>query len=258
MGSLNDLITSEKKDTNPLIKFLIILMISFFLFLNTELYKIYFIVFLGLAYYNSQSFPYQVSKPRYKMLFIFTLIILAVQVLTVRSGRFYFYLFPEIFNFGPFIPIFEYGLYNGLLLVGRFWGIIIISWVFIDSTNPFDFAHSLTIIRIPYRIAYSLSLSLRFTPIISQELDIIRGAQQTRGLNTNPSTLRGVYNNMQYSLLPLISSTLNRIKDITISMDGRGFGIYNERTRIKEIPLTLIDIIKFLGCYLILLGFNAL
>ena len=247
-----DKISTEPKATNPLLKFMMIISISLFLFLNIELLKIYFIVFIGISYYTTQTFAYQVSKPKYKMLLLFTTIILAVQVLTVKTGKFYFYLFPKILQIGPFIPIFEFGLHNGLLLVGRFWGIIIISWVFIDSTNQFDFAHSLTIIKIPYRIAYSLSLSLRFTPIVSQELDIIRGAQQTRGLNTNPSTLRGVYNNLKFTMLPLISSTLNRIKDITISMDGRGFGVYSERTRIKEVPLTFTDIIKFLGCIFIL------
>ncbi len=243
---------SFSHETNPLIKFIIIFLIAIYYFIVVDLYKVYIVLTCVLLYFNLSTFPYQVSKPKYKFLLLFSVVIFSVQVLSLHQGDFLFYLIPSLSSFGPFIPVYSDGLYYGILLLGRFWGVVTISWVFVDSTNPFDFAHSLTKIGIPYRIAYSLSLSLRFTPVLNTEISIIRRAQQTRGLNTNPNSIRGAFNILKYTLFPLISSTLNRIRDITLSMEGRAFGLYEQRTSLKEIPLRLTDGLKLLTILLIL------
>ncbi len=248
---------SSKQETNPLIKFIIILTIAIYYFIVVDLYKVYIILACVLLYYNFSSMPYQVSKPRYKFLLLFSFIIFSVQILSLHQGDFLFNLIPSLFSFGPFIPVYSDGLHFGLLLLGRFWGVITISWVFTNSTNPFDFAQSLTKIGIPYRIAYSLSLALRFTPVLSTEISIIRRAQQTRGLNNNPNSIRGAFNILKYTLFPLISSTLNRIRDITLSMEGRAFGLYEQRTSLKEIPLRLSDGLKLIIVILVLLIFAS-
>jgi energy-coupling factor transport system permease protein len=161
-------------------------------------------------------------------------------------------LIPKILSVNPIFPIYEKGLYYGLLLIGRFWGVITVSWVFIDSTNPFDFAQSLTRIKIPYRLAYSLSLALRFTPVLNNEIQIIRNSQQTRALNTNPNSFRGIINLLKFTLFPIISSTLGRIKYITLSMEGRAFGLYPERNALQKVQFRYIDLLKLLLVLLIL------
>jgi energy-coupling factor transport system permease protein len=175
-----------------------------------------------------------------------------VQVIAIRQGALLIYIIPKTVGVGPFLPIYEKGLFYGLLLVGRFWGVVTISWVFIDSTNPFDFAQSLTKLKIPYRLAYSLSLALRFTPVLNNEITTIRNAQQTRGLNTSPNSLKGTFNILKFTLFPIISSTLGRIKYITLSMEGRAFGLYTERTPIKEVSFRLLDLTKLITLLLIL------
>ena len=252
MGRDLDSLDPFMEETNPIIKFVIVILIAIYYFIVTDLYKLYIILAFVLLYFNLKSFSYQVSKPKYKFLLFFSIIIFSVQIFSLQQGEFLFYLIPPISSFGPFIPVYYEGVYFGLLLLGRFWGVITISWVFIDSTNPFSFAQSLTKIGIPYRIAYSLSLSLRFTPVLNTEISIIRKAQQTRGLNTNPNSLRGAFNILKFTLFPLISSTLNRIRDITLSMEGRAFGLYEQRTSLKEIPLRLSDVFRLFVIILIL------
>ncbi len=88
--------------------------------------------------------------------------------------------------------------------------------------------------------------------MLNTEITIIRKAQQTRGLNTNPNSLRGAFNILKFTLFPLISSTLNRIRDITLSMEGRAFGLYEQRTSLKEIQLRLSDGFKLFVVILIL------
>lgn len=249
----------QKIGTNPLVKFCAVILISIFLFGTSDIFKLYCIVIVIILLYSFGGLPLDVAKPRYKMIIVFSLTIFIVQILFVHKGALLFYLIPIISdNIGPFFPIYEQGIYQGLILIGRFWGVISISWVFINSTNPFEFAQSLTSIGIPYRFAYSLSLALRFAPVFNRETNIIQNAQQARGLNVNPSNIKGIINLLRYTLIPMISSTLLRIKDITISMDGRAFGSYTTRSYIKEIPFTSMDWFKLIIIISVLIVFNLI
>ncbi|MHA1994810.1 MAG: energy-coupling factor transporter transmembrane component T family protein [Candidatus Hodarchaeales archaeon] len=250
---INVKLEASSNATNPVIKFIAIIAIAVYYFMITDLYRMYLLIFAILIYYNFKALPYQVAKPKYRFLIIFSLLIVIVQLAASRQGDLVFFLIPKIFNLGPFFPIYQKGLFYAILFVGRFWGVITISWVFIDSTNPFDFAQSLTNLKVPYRLAYSLSLALRFTPVLNNEITVIRNAQQTRGLNSTPNSIKGTYNLLKFTLFPIISSTLNRIKDITLSMEGRAFGLYVDRTPLKEIPLQILDIIKLFVLILLLM-----
>lgn len=245
--------------TNPLVKFIIVLMVSLALFINIELIKIYGIVLVLLLFYLVWPFPYEITKPRYKMITTFSLTIFLVQVIFNQNGEFLFYLLSfKINNSGPFFPVYSDGVYQGFLLMGRFWGLISVSWIFVNSTNPFEFAHSLTKIKIPYRIAFTLSLALRFTPVFNNEIKIIQNAQQSRGLNVKSNNMRGIKNILQFTLIPLIGSTLNRILGLTISMEGRAFGSYNMRSFLLDVPFSLFDLIKLISAITFLTFFSLL
>jgi energy-coupling factor transport system permease protein len=233
--------------TNPMVKFIIVVFISFALFFYLGLIKIYGIVFILIIFFLLWPLPYEIAKPRYKMIVTFSVTIFLVQILFNQNGDLLFHIFNfKIGNSGPFFPIYSQGVYQGLLLMGRFWGLISVSWIFVNSTNPFEFAHSLTKIKIPYRIAFTLSLALRFAPVFSNETKIIRNAQQARGLNIKSNNISGIKNILKFTLIPLIGSTLNRILGLTISMQGRACGSYNNRSYVSEVPFTVSDLLKLI------------
>lgn len=249
----------QMSGTNPLVKFFAVIAVSLLLFGTSNLLKIYFIVIIIILLFIFGKLPYKVAKPRYKIMIIFSFTIFLVQILFVHGGSFLFHLIPvRIGDYGPFLPIYEKGVFQGLILIGRFWGLISISWVFINSTNPFAFAQSLTKIGIPYRFAFSLSLALRFAPVFSTETSIVQNAQQARGLNVNPSNLKGILNLLRHTLIPMIGSTLSRIRDITISMDGRAFGSYTTRSYIREVPFPFVDGAKLIVLLCLLLVLSIL
>jgi energy-coupling factor transport system permease protein len=244
------------RNTNPLIKFLFVIMISLFLLAVEDLWKVFVVVVTLISFYVFFPLPYEISRPRFKMITTFSLTIFLVQIFFNQNGDLLFYLLPiEIGENGPFIPIHQTGLYQGLLLMGRFWGLLSVSWIFVNSTNPFDFAHSLTKIKVPYRIAFSLSLALRFAPVFSNETKIIQNAQQARGLNLKATNVKGIINILKFTLIPLIGSTLNRILGLTISMEGRGFGSYKTRNYFKDIPFTMLDLAKLLSFIIFIVVF---
>lgn len=55
--------------------------------------------------------------------------------------------------------------------------------LFLMTTHPSQFAASLNQIGVPYKFAYSVSLTLRYIPDVQEEFFTIRKAQEARGLN---------------------------------------------------------------------------
>ena len=54
--------------------------------------------------------------------------------------------------------------------------------LFVCTTNPSEFAASLNKIGVPYQIAYSVALALRYIPDVQREFHEISQAQQARGI----------------------------------------------------------------------------
>jgi len=63
MGRDLDSLDPFMVETNPIVKFVIVILIAVYYFVVTDLYKLYIILAFVLLYYNLRSFSYQVSKP---------------------------------------------------------------------------------------------------------------------------------------------------------------------------------------------------
>ena len=103
--------------------------------------------------------------------------------------------------------------------------------LFISTTNPSELAASLNSIGIPYKVAYSVSLALRYIPDIQKDYHDISQAQQARGieLGKGVSLLKRLKNAINI-LFPLILVSINRIDTISNAMDLRCFGKKKKRT----------------------------
>ena len=103
--------------------------------------------------------------------------------------------------------------------------------LFISTTNPSELAASLNSIGITYKVAYSVSLALRYIPDIQKDYHDISQAQQARGieLGKGVSLLKRLKNAINI-LFPLILVSINRIDTISNAMDLRCFGKKKKRT----------------------------
>lgn len=125
--------------------------------------------------------------------------------------------------------------------------------LFISATDPSEFAASLNSIGISYRVAYSVSLALRYIPDIQRDYHNISQAQQARGveLGKKVNLITRLKNSVSI-LLPLIISSLNRINVISNAMELRGFGknpkkrTWYTRRRFKRNDFIAIAIAVFL------------
>ena len=97
--------------------------------------------------------------------------------------------------------------------------------LFVCTTNPSEFAASLSRIGVSYRISYAVALALRYIPDIQREYRDISLAQQARG--TEMSKKASLVNRLKAAstiLIPLILSSMERIETISNAMELRGFG----------------------------------
>ena len=103
--------------------------------------------------------------------------------------------------------------------------------LFVCTTNPSEFAASLSRIGVSYRISYAVALALRYIPDIQREYRDISLAQQARG--TEMSRKASFVNRLKAAgsiLIPLILSSMERIDTISNAMELRGFGKGAKRT----------------------------
>lgn len=97
--------------------------------------------------------------------------------------------------------------------------------LFVCTTNPSEFAASLSRIGVSYRISYAVALALRYIPDIQREYRDISLAQQARG--TEMSKKASLVDRLKAAstiLIPLILSSMERIETISNAMELRGFG----------------------------------
>ena len=121
--------------------------------------------------------------------------------------------------------------------------------LFVCTTNPSEFAASLSRIGVSYRISYAVALALRYIPDIQREYRDISLAQQARG--TEMSKKASLVNRLKAAssiLIPLILSSMERIETISNAMELRGFGKGKTRTWYSARKFTAMDILSMALC----------
>lgn len=142
--------------------------------------------------------------------------------------------------FGPYVLTTEQLFYQFNMTV-KYLTIIPIGLIFLATTNPSEFAASLNKLGVSYRIAYSVSIAMRYIPDIQRDFIEISQAQQARGIDlSSKEKLSKRLKNMGAILLPLILTSLERIETISYAMELRAFGIHKKRTFYNARPLKKI------------------
>ena len=126
--------------------------------------------------------------------------------------------------------------------------------LFITTTRPPDFASSLNRIGVPYRVAYGVSIALRYIPDLQREFATIRLAHQARGLEMSGKAKLGTrIRNLLGAVTPLILGALERIESVASAMELRGFGRGRRRTWYGSKPLRAVDWLVIFAAVLIAL-----
>ena len=155
--------------------------------------------------------------------------------------------------FGPYVVTAEQLFYHLNVILKNACTIPIVL-LFVCTTNPSEFAASLSRIGVSYRISYAVALALRYIPDIQREYRDISLAQQARG--TEMSKKASLFQRLKAAssiLIPLILSSMERIETISNAMELRGFGKGKKRTWYSGRKFSKLDIISMVICVLLML-----
>ena len=155
--------------------------------------------------------------------------------------------------FGPYVVTAEQLFYHLNVILKNACTIPIVL-LFICTTNPSEFAASLSRIGVSYRISYAVALALRYIPDIQREYRDISLAQQARG--TEMSKKASLVNRLKAAasiLIPLILSSMERIETISNAMELRGFGKGTKRTWYSGRKFSKMDIMGIAACTVLML-----
>ncbi|MCR5502785.1 MAG: energy-coupling factor transporter transmembrane protein EcfT [Lachnospiraceae bacterium] len=115
-------------------------------------------------------------------------------------------------------------------------------FIFLVTTDPSELASSMNAIGIPYKIAYSVEIALRYIPDIQDEFHKIRNAQAARGIEmSSKGKLLARIKNTALIIFPLLFSSMERIDVVSNAMELRGFGKKPRRSWYSRRPFGISD-----------------
>jgi energy-coupling factor transport system permease protein len=174
------------------------------------------------------------GRVRGTRLFMSTALLLGLlQVLFVHEGETLAQLGPLVVTVG--------GVEQGIYVAGRFLSVILLSYLFVLTTEPNDLAYALMRAGLPYRYGFALITALRLVPTFEQEGQVVYNAQIARGVRYDVRSPRRFLTLAREFVLPLLVSALGKVDALAVSMEGRAFGKYPTRTFLREVRATWRD-----------------
>ncbi|MCL4234794.1 MAG: energy-coupling factor transporter transmembrane protein EcfT [Deltaproteobacteria bacterium] len=134
------------------------------------------------------------------------------------------------FVVGPFAPSREsmsYGLAMGLRLVAFLTAAI----VYLTSTRIEDVSYGMERLGLPYRVAFTLSLAFRLTPLFLENAGIVAEAQRSRGLDVDRGGWATRMRAYAAIVAPVLIAALRQADGMAVALEARGFGASTKRTR---------------------------
>lgn len=128
-------------------------------------------------------------------------------------------------------------------------------FIFLVTTNPSEFASSLNMVGVPYTIAYSVSIALRYIPDVQEDYHRIRNAQEARGIEmSSKAKLTDRIRRTSSIIFPLLFSMMERIDVVSNAMELRGFGKKRKRTWYVARKLSAADMTALVLMVLFCIG----
>lgn len=201
-------------------------------------------ILIGLCILKLSKLPAKAIWPLFVFIFVFTLFNSAFLLLiTPEYGSKLTGSYTDLISLGVYSITLETVFYCFTLSL-KYIAIMPITILFLFTTHPSNFASSLNRVGVPYRIAYAVSIALRYIPDVKTEVENIINAQEARGVafRKGDAGLGTRLKNYATVMVPLLLSSFNRIEVVSNAMDLRGFGKNKSRTWYHRKKYTGLDI----------------
>jgi len=141
------------------------------------------------------------------------------------------------------------GLAYGFMVIFRTLTLVLVIPLVIFTTDLNALIVGLVRIRVPYKIAFVFSATLRFVPLLFEEIRAIAEAQRLRGLAVEKMNLLKRLRVYSRIAVPLILGAMTRSQQIEVVLAAKAFSGSPDRTYRHESSLRAADYIVLVLCF---------
>ncbi len=154
------------------------------------------------------------------------------------------------------------GIKNSILVFFRLLVLVLISSVIMFTTSPQEISSAFESLLFPLQyigvntqeIAMTITLSLRFIPVLFEETGKIINAQKVRGANFGSKNIIKKIKAFSNVLIPLFVFSFRRAANIALAMESRCYDPLQKRTSFKHMKFSQCDIIASIILLIIFIG----
>lgn len=226
---------TKRKDQDPRTKLVIVLILSSFALIYNDFMVLFPILLISIVIALLMGSDLKAIVIGLKKFIYLIIVIAIVQSLFTNSGN-------PIISIGEFPLITDYGIKKSLEFILRI-GIIIVSAGILTTSSSRDIVQGFIQMKIPYEIAFMVSIAIRFLPILKEEMTDSIIAIQLRGVDLKKSKLKDKMKIYKYIFLPIIINSTLKARELASAMEMRGFRAYPERTSFRVLKMGRSDYI---------------
>ncbi len=128
------------------------------------------------------------------------------------------------------------GLEKGVCFLLRIMAIIVPASIMI-STGTREIIQGLVQWKVPYEIAFMVSLAIRFLPLLSEEIKDTFIAIQLRGIELDKIPLGKRLRMYSYLFMPVLSGVILKARELSTALETRAFRAFPRRTSYRVLKL---------------------
>lgn len=131
--------------------------------------------------------------------------------------------------------IYQEGFYFALVTLLKLTVVLMTSLLFVFSTHPADLISSISHTGKSPSLAYLFGSPLLLLAGMRERIEIIRAAQQARGLHTGGNIFRR-FCSLAPLILPLVTGAIVEVEQRSIALEVRGFRSNSVQTTLRIVP----------------------
>jgi energy-coupling factor transport system permease protein len=167
-----------------------------------------------------------------RILWLFVAIAI-IQSVFAPSGR-------VLMHLGEIKIITAGGLYKGVAMMLRM-SIVMVSATIMATSNSREIVQGLVQWKVPYEIAFMVSVAIRFLPLLTDEVKNVVTAVQLRGIELDRIPARQRLKVYSYLIMPVVSGAVIKSRELATTMETRAFRAYPKRTSYMVLTMNRLD-----------------
>ncbi|ATW28490.1 cobalt ABC transporter permease [Candidatus Formimonas warabiya] len=153
---------------------------------------------------------------------------------------------------GPVPLVTSGGLAAGTGVILRL-GVVVASASLFLTTGSRDFILGLVQWKVPYEIAFMVSVAMRFLPIFRDEIGNVTTAVQLRGIELKKVAWPEKMGLCRCLFFPVVYGAVLKAQQLAVAMEARCFRVYPRRTYLRHLTFHLTDYVLMLFFFIITL-----